>query len=76
MEDGDYVLDVQIGHHNTVLLKADRDGLRGVDEDRLEVCPKGMYRSDLLLRALGLIDGYSHKIIYAMEAFYQAHATA
>jgi hypothetical protein len=74
--DGDYIVDVQIGNHNTVLLDADRDGCRGVDEDGLEVTAKGRYPVKVLSKAIGLSESYSHKIIYAMEAMYQSNKAA
>lgn len=70
--DGDYVLDIQIGNHNAVLFDADRDGMRGIDEDRLELTAKGRYPVTVLAQAVALADAWSHKIIYGMDALYQA----
>jgi hypothetical protein len=75
-EDGDYTVAVDIGNHNTVLLDADRDGCRGVDEDGLEVTAKSRYPVAVLLKAIGLVNDWSHKIIYAMEHFYQINQAA
>lgn len=67
----EYHLDIQIGHHNTVLMEVNRDGCRGVDEDRLEVKPIGLYRVDLLAMAVKFVKEYETRLIYAMEALYQ-----
>jgi hypothetical protein len=70
---GDYFLDVQVGNHNAVIFEADRDGCRGVDEDRLEIKPIGKYRVDLLLRAVSYIKNYETTIVYALEALYRTN---
>ena len=70
--EGRYILDVQVGNHHTVILDADRDGCRGVDEDRLEVAPRGRYRVALLSKALGLVAEHETRIVYAMEALFRA----
>lgn len=69
-EDG-YLIDIQMGNHNAVILEASRDGLRGVDEDRVEVRTKGLVSTRNLTKAMTLVKEYETRIVYAMEALHQ-----